>query len=351
MGVDRSKFAIALRMRCKSDDFASDAAALWTEGCAHLSGSPSQPPAGYSDRERGANRVQGLRIGDPELMAFRAVKDEKDWLAMTEVALWRRGADDVVATLLRWRESRGGHVSDAKAVEPESWKALRQRAVSLDDGPIASFAELRSAVLGTGGSHAPADSTNDRLMADLDYYKALAVEQGIALRRLRGQISASMSRESDAPVSAQAPEIEPLKDLKDIASWVLQFDGELVVLPRALQETRKSVYAEPETLGQALALLAGPYRRMRLGEVPREEFQKALDAAGLKINGSGGEVTLTADPYNVMWHGKRQTLAMHMAKGNSRDIRHCLRCYFFWDDELGVPVVGWCPTHLDNTRT
>jgi hypothetical protein len=132
----------------------------------------------------------------------------------------------------------------------------------------------------------------------------------------------------------------------------MQIEHDLEILPRALQETRKSEYSEPETLGAALCLLAGPYRRMRLGEIPQSVFTQLLAESGFRLSRSGGETTLEQqDGYKVRWGGRVLPLDWHLAKGSSRDPRYCLRVYFLFDEEAGIPVVGWMPSHLPNSLT
>jgi hypothetical protein len=44
-------------------------------------------------------------------------------------------------------------------------------------------------------------------------------------------------------------------------------------------------------------------------------------------------------------------LDVHLKKGTSRESRHCLRIYFFWDEDSDQVVVGHLPDHLTNDLT
>ena len=54
------------------------------------------------------------------------------------------------------------------------------------------------------------------------------------------------------------------------------------------------------------------------------------------------------DEYDVIYNGRKCRLEQLIVKGNDRDPRHCLRIYFFWDDETNRVVIGSLPGHLQN---
>ena len=49
--------------------------------------------------------------------------------------------------------------------------------------------------------------------------------------------------------------------------------------------------------------------------------------------------------------GTREFLAYHLKKGNARDVRYCLRIYFFWNAKDQQVVVGSLPGHLSTRVT
>ncbi|GAB4208285.1 MAG: hypothetical protein Fur0019_13850 [Tibeticola sp.] len=38
-------------------------------------------------------------------------------------------------------------------------------------------------------------------------------------------------------------------------------------------------------------------------------------------------------------------------RGHARERTRCFRLYYFWDDDTQCAVVGWLPSHLDNSLT
>lgn len=153
----------------------------------------------------------------------------------------------------------------------------------------------------------------------------------------------------DAP--AAGPEEEAVRDLSGLRAWALANEERIVVLPRALQGAKKSLYASPDTVYGALELLAGPYRELRAGRISHEAFLQALAGAEMQFEGSvapnvAGE---QGDAYFVTWRGRRRFLDLHLRKGGGRDERYCLRIYFFWDEQAQKVVVGWLPSHLSNS--
>lgn len=79
---------------------------------------------------------------------------------------------------------------------------------------------------------------------------------------------------------------------------------------------------------------------------------KAIDS-GLEERGAITNVAagMQSDEYYVQYQGKKRKLERHLAKGNSKDPRYCLRIYFFWDDQDQVVVIGDLPHHLDTVAT
>ena len=49
--------------------------------------------------------------------------------------------------------------------------------------------------------------------------------------------------------------------------------------------------------------------------------------------------------------GRPRVLDWHLKRGESRERTRCFRLYYFWDDETQCAVVGWLPSHLDNSLT
>lgn len=142
-------------------------------------------------------------------------------------------------------------------------------------------------------------------------------------------------------------------ELRDLDDWAAVNSDRIIVLPRAIAAAKRSEYASPELAFAALELLAGTYRQVKIGEAPRERLLQELRTLGLDIGGSvdPSRAGAEGDEYFVRWRGRRRFLDQHLGKGVSRDPRFTLRVYFTWDDEDGVVVVGWLPSHLSNSLT
>lgn len=190
---------------------------------------------------------------------------------------------------------------------------------------------------------------------DLAYYRSLSDEQAEELRTARTKVRDLLARPIGATpqgeedgVSAQPA---PITDLSGLPDWAMEHSDKIVILPRALNSAKKSIYEQPAAVYGALELLAGAYREHRLGSIDREAFMVELNRSGLQLDGSvapsvAGE---QGDAYFVSWGKRRRFLDLHLVKGGGRDERYCLRVYFFWDADLKKAVVGWLPSHLSNS--
>ena len=129
-------------------------------------------------------------------------------------------------------------------------------------------------------------------------------------------------------------------------------------LPRAVTGLKDAAYENPRHIYQAMLLLAGEYRAMRIAtdsddRKPRQTYEQARDRLHLRDGPSidealAGQYGDTYYVYYPVGTEQRQFLDMHLrCGGNTRDPRRCLAIYFFWDDETQQVVVGWLPSHLE----
>ncbi len=220
------------------------------------------------------------------------------------------------------------------------------------------FTEL-VAVLASHGS-AVLDAPDERaereaLRAQLQYYQALAGEHAEAARQARArlrELSQALAARENGAESADPPVIEePPQDLDGLAQWAHTHAARITVLARALNAAKRSRYLQPAHVYQALEFLAGPYREHRCGQLALREFEAALAASGLRLAGAVGESVagMHGSAYFVHHNGRRRQLELHLLRGGGRDERYCLRVYFFWDEATRKAVVGWLPSHLDNS--
>ncbi len=142
--------------------------------------------------------------------------------------------------------------------------------------------------------------------------------------------------------------------LDDFESWCREhLVGTVEIMNRAYQGARKSVYQEPSLIYKALLVLRDHYVPMRResGSLRMKAYEDALAALQLEESATGEGSRSDSDQYTVQYGGRRKSLDRHLKKGVTHDPRYCFRLYFFWDDEAQVAVVGWMPSHLDNSMT
>ncbi len=150
--------------------------------------------------------------------------------------------------------------------------------------------------------------------------------------------------------------VQPLPRSYDVMKdWVDEHLADrLVVLPRALNAAKKADYEDPTLVYQSLLLLACEYRDQFINGGPeaRARFDARRAELRMDIGKSFSDTPgIRTDAYNVTYGNKSHTLDWHLKRGNSRDTKHCLRVYFFFDEETKRPVVGHLPSHLDNKLT
>lgn len=146
--------------------------------------------------------------------------------------------------------------------------------------------------------------------------------------------------------------------LEELPDWTeSNLVGRLVLHSRAVRGLKNATFEKPRLVYEALQLLAREYRDMRLGmDASKERFDSRCAELGLTHSPSiaQSKATKEGDQYFVNFPpGSAQSrfLESHLKKGVSQDPRHALRIYFFWDADSNQVVVGWLPSHLDNSLT
>lgn len=144
---------------------------------------------------------------------------------------------------------------------------------------------------------------------------------------------------------------ERWQSFDELEQWASLNTDRITILPRALNEAKKSDYDTPDHVRKALEFLAGAYREGRIGEKSNAEMMQALEKSGTRLAGSVGQSVAGnhGDAYFVSWQGRRRMMDMHLSKGGGRNTRFCMRVYFFWCEETQKAVVGWLPSHLSNS--
>jgi hypothetical protein len=183
-------------------------------------------------------------------------------------------------------------------------------------------------------------ATNDYLLHEVSRLK----------RRVSNATGKSVDVEPPIPTS-----------FSEMGGWVKKhLSGQIVVAERALREAKKSDFEDKELVYRSLLLLANEYRDMRMalpGDLaPKLDFENKCRALKLDLPSgaiSDSRIGEQGEQYLLPWPPDsiyKRRLDLHIGRGTSKQTRHTLRIYFFWDDERRFVVVGWLPSHLD-TRT
>jgi hypothetical protein len=254
------------------------------------------------------------------------------------------------------------HRAAPNSLPPKWWTDELQLPGAAHTGrPLPGFLELVS-ILASRGDVVTTSAEVQAVLTDtareLEYYRQLSASLSEDLRlanaKVRDLIARPQATASDTLTDIEDVPEPAVTDLSGLPEWAAQNSHRITVMPRALGAAKKAVYENPATVYAALELLAGAYRDSRMGTINREAFEDALKSTGLQLRGSAGQTGLggnTGEDYHISWNGRRRVMDMHLAKGSGRDPRFCLRVYFFWDDDTQKAIVGWLPSHLDNSLT
>jgi len=196
-------------------------------------------------------------------------------------------------------------------------------------------------------------------------YDALREASEARVNELEAQVAALRHGLAEQRRAAAASASEPV-DYPDsysaIPAWVdTTMNGRLLLHQRAKRGLKNAIYEDPQTVAEALDLLATHYRnsRVELGDAARrakQVFEQRCQELGLDVAKSisptqAGEYE--REYYVTYGTGRNSSrlLEWHLKKGNSRADRHCLRIYYFFDEGAQVVVVGSLPGHLENQLT
>lgn len=302
-------------------------------------------PDGIGELQGNAADVSYAVLGDK---AFAAVKVSGP--AGTRELLCVDLGEPHLLLVDRWRHSEQ---------TPPAWWAGLEPEPSIPPAQAPSFLDL--ALLAAGHLGCAADGRHAQALQDClqerQYLTEVTAEQAEELHRLNELVTqlrrkpASGSAQGDWSPSVRAWQNE--SSLDGLEEWASLHQNKLVLLPRALSGAKKAIYREPGHVYRALEFLAGPYHGYRTGALTKPQMEAALAATGCQL---AGATTATVagtqgDTYFVRWGEQRRRLDQHLRRGGGRDERFCLRIYFFWDNDSQQVVVGWLPSHLDNSLT
>lgn len=245
---------------------------------------------------------------------------------------------------------------------PAWWVSVITNSSQTANHKIPGFLQLVGILAAKGNISTSSAAMIDALAEaeyEISYLRQLADDQSNELRQLRLKVKSDWAfaketgQQDLAEVDEAIVEWENAVDLSGLQKWADTNSDRIVILPRALYGAKKSLYESPSTIYAALELLAGAYREHRTGLLDKAQFAEAIAKAGVQLRGSFRPSTAGAQghSYFVNYEGRRCSLDFHLVKGGGRDERYCLRIYFFWDDDIKKVVVGWLPSHLNNSLT
>lgn len=205
---------------------------------------------------------------------------------------------------------------------------------------------------------------NDYLEADeksKQQEKELAVCKGkinqlqFFIEDLKQKLSAAGKVEEIIPLESECT-------YDKISEWVKQYFPNSLYLTKNAEGTlkdaadpKKSAYEDVSLVYKWLQFLGNEYWQNRMGLLDFDVLKNKAAALGIyKIDEPPVSETQKGeqgDEYTVNYKGKKHYMEFHIKKGTRRDPRHCLRIYYFWDDEDNCVVIGELPFHLDTRNT
>ena len=255
--------------------------------------------------------------------------------------------------------------ADARTRRAEVLRERIKREVE-QQSKVESAAELRARIEALQTAHeeevAALKAKIDEATKDVAEFDDLATQYKQEAERIASENRSLQSQndtlraaiEAKTGVSADAGIVIP-DSYDDLPDWVeANLAGRLVLHPRAVQGIKKAVYQDVRLVYQALLLLAGEYRDMRLAykENAKQLWEEGMKRLELRFGGSitrerageQGETYFVRYPFGT---NQRQFLEFHLRKGKTKNDQVCLGVYFFWDEDTSQVVVGWLPSHLE----
>jgi len=244
----------------------------------------------------------------------------------------------------RWHEAAAPDVWESAVLQLEL-----QEIVETQHDPEFLGLACTMASIGTPAIDSNDMQTRIALSSELVHWRDLAARQASSLRSLRHAVTRTTA---PAVAGEQSTEDEAVPELgmEDIQQWADENADRIVILPRAIAETKKALYGDPKRMYAVLEMLAETYRLVKESQMERTLLKEHADRLGVFIGGSV-EPTRAGDDYFVNYGGRRRFLDQHVGHGSSREARFSLRVYYTWCSDTKRVVVGWLPTHLSNSKT
>ncbi|GIW81686.1 MAG: hypothetical protein KatS3mg105_3493 [Gemmatales bacterium] len=294
---------------------------------------PSMHPSTYADRIVFWKQPGDDRIGEAPFTDFLVER-----LFMTASAKRPDWGNVVFVSEARIKATE---IARSKALEGEDWKALYEEEIAALQAKVkeaeALAQEYCDDATRTAQERDSLKEENRQLRFQVDSLRQALIE------RTGG------TSESEIPIPDQYDEME---------NWANRhLLGRVVLHPRAFRGLKNALYEDVGLVYKSLLLLANEYRNQCLGrKEAKEAFKRKCKVLGLRF---GRAITKErageeGDQYFVRFptpSGPKHFLEWHLRKGSTKDNRHCLAIYFFWDPATQQVVVGWLPSHLSNRMT
>lgn len=304
---------------------------------------------------------QAVRLYRPGFQRWRSNPYDHPLTLPERIATWN---DEGAQAYASWVASQAlaitAHSADREDLLPsfetvQRWASQLQRKAAREAGTSdQELLDLADAeIKRLEAAQQEQKQTYDGLMAAVEQErdeaadaKREALAQLYALRdrvdKLQTQLAAAGTR---TPIPA---------DLETFEAWCdSHLSGDVTVMSRAVRGVKQSVYEQPSLLYEALLLLRDFFVPMKRNPSVESKARFEAELQRSKLDNSPvGEATRThADRYTVRYGGRPRVLDWHLKRGTSREPVRCFRLYYFWDDESQCAVVGWLPSHLDNSLT
>lgn len=173
--------------------------------------------------------------------------------------------------------------------------------------------------------------------------------------RLREKERESRAQERSAQESAIGREsIRTVYEAVLLAQKVFPPDR-LVFLSRAESDAKKSKYASPVAVFDALTALATTYLDSRKGIVSVTDMNRLfMEQCGFVYAGHQSETTMGAhkdEYYARLEDGRKISFEEHLKKGKGQNPRDCIRIAFCYDAQTQRVYVGFMGHHQTNTKS
>jgi len=298
--------------------------------------------------------LPGLLLGLPDLPS---------WLAGASTMPAR--ASDVDAALSIWMGARGAIASSvqdrlSREARPANATPMASRGTSVAAqalpvvAPQIAAAPTVAAPANTGGDKTVAifESLLEAQDREMQAGKAEVVGARAEIHRLRGLIDTLGNEVVSlrARLASQRPIFSSWDDVWEFARAAMV--GQIAIAPRAIVAASKSSYRNYPFAADVLSLLANEYRDMRLGgEQARARCEARREALRVRISHVGAALDNPRhrDRYTAVHAGRRYVLDHHVCGSSSRDRARGFRCYFHWDEDSRVVLIGALPDHLENS--